>query len=168
MLDMRDSIFSVPLVFATLDTVTNSNGVRVWSKYSFDNITRLSFAMEGNWDKALYLYDALTGDSIMIVNGLQLGIPTPESDQIRYFINGGRHITTPVVIPDDPGVVTGTENVNGETESPLNNNQSTVIYDILGRRVKVLGEYELLKNVKLPVGVYIIQRGNQTEKVVMK
>lgn len=168
MLDMRDSIFSVPLVFATLDTVTNSNGVRVWSKYSFDNITRLSFAMEGNWDKALYLYDALTGDSIMIVNGLQLGIPTPESDQIRYFINGGRHITTPVVIPDDPGVVTGTENVNGKTESPLNNNQSTVIYDILGRRVKVLGEYELLKNVKLPVGVYIIQRGNQTEKVVMK
>lgn len=168
MLDMRDSIFSVPLVFATLDTVTNSNGVRVWSKYSFDNITRLSFAMEGNWDKALYLYDALTGDSIMIVNGLQLGIPTPESDQIRYFINGGRHITTPVVTPDDPGVVTGTENVNGETESPLNNNQSTVIYDILGRRVKVLGEYELLKNVKLPVGVYIIQRGNQTEKVVMK
>lgn len=169
MLDMRDSIFSVPLVFATLDTVTNSKGVRVWSKYQFDGITRLSFALEGNWDKALYLYDALTGDSLMIVNGLQVGVQTPQSDQIRYFINGGRRIQTPVVPdPVDPGVVTVMENVNGETNSPLNNNQSTIIYDILGRRMKVLGEYDLLQNVNLPTGVYILQRGNQTEKIVVR
>ena len=169
MLDMRDSIFSVPLVFATLDTVTNSKGVRVWSKYQFDGITRLSFALEGNWDKALYLYDALTGDSLMIVNGLQVGVQTPQSDQIRYFINGGRRIQMPVVPdPVDPGVVTGMENVNGETNSPLNNNQSTIIYDILGRRMKVLGEYDLLQNVNLPTGVYILQRGNQTEKIVVR
>lgn len=169
MLDMRDSIFSVPLVFATLDTVTNANGVRVWSKYRFDNITRLSFALEGNWDKTLYLYDALTGDSLMIVNGLQVGVQTPESDQIRYFINGGRRIQTPVVPdPVDPGVVTGMENVNGENNSRLNNNHSTIIYDILGRRMRVLGEYDLLQNVNLPTGVYILQRGDQTEKIVVR
>ena len=169
MQDLRDTISSVPLVFATLDSVVNNKGVKVWSKYLFDERTTLTFALEGEWDNALYLHDALTGDSIMIVDGLQLKVQTPESDQIRYFINSGRHIQKPVVVPDpvDPGISTNMESVGGE-KSTTTNNHSTIIYDVLGRRLKVLGEYDLLNTIKLPTGVYILQRGNQTEKIVVR
>lgn len=157
MLDMRDTLNMVPLVFTTLD-----------EKYTFSNHTLLSFGMGGQWTAPLFLHDAVTGDSIQIRNGMQIAVTTPLSDQIRYFINGGRRITTPVVTPDDPGVVTEMENVNGEIKSTSSNNQSTIIYDILGRRVKVLGEFELINNVKLPMGVYIIQHGEQAERMVIR
>jgi hypothetical protein len=77
MLDMRDTLGRVPLVFTTLD-----------SHYTYSDETILSFATEGQWNTPLYLYDALTNDSVMILNGMQIAVQTPQSDQIRYFING--------------------------------------------------------------------------------
>lgn len=157
MMDIRDTLNMIPLIFTTLD-----------DNYTFSNHTLLSFAMSGQWTAPLFLHEAVTGDSIQIRNGMQIAIVTPLSDQLRYFINGGGSSTIPVVTPDDPGVVTNVENINGETNSPLNNNHSTIIYDMLGRRVKVLGKYELINNVQLPTGVYIIQRGQQTERMVIR
>ena len=42
------------------------------------------------------------------------------------------------------------------------------IYDVLGRKVAVLGENDLLTRINLPTGVYIISRGDKTERIVIK
>lgn len=153
MMDIRDTLSSVPVVFTTLS-----------EKYDFSDFTTLSFTIEGAWETPLYLYDALTNDSIMIRNGLQVAIRTPESDQIRYFING-RHLPKQT---EDTNIATGVDNIGGNEPSTLNTQHSTFIYDILGRRVMVLGEHDLISNVQLPTGVYIIQRGNKTERMVIR
>ena len=152
MQDVRDTLVSVPLIFTTLED------------YSYDDHTLLSFSMNGTWDKPLYLFDALTNDSILIRNGLQVAIQTPNSDQIRYFING-----TPKATNNDnqPGVTTDLE--NPDTEIPgFRDTDSTIIYDILGRKVMTLSEFDLISNIRLPIGVYIIQRGNKTERMVIR
>ncbi|MBR1381898.1 MAG: hypothetical protein IJ554_05435, partial [Paludibacteraceae bacterium] len=155
MLDMRDTLKNMPLIFGRLDN----------AGYEYNDITYLSFSLKGNWDKPLYIYDIATGDSVQICNGLQLGIRTPESDQIRYFINGGKYTTT--TNDDQPGVTTDIDEVNDQ--SPITNNQSgTVIYDVLGRKIMTLGEYDLLSTIQLPTGVYIIQRGKNTERMVIR
>lgn len=66
MQDIRDTLNRVPVVFATLD-----------NHFSFAEYTFLSFAMEGNWEKPVYLFDALTGDSIRIMDGMQIAVETP-------------------------------------------------------------------------------------------
>ena len=152
MLDVRDSIGRIPVVFSLLDG------------YDYENYILLSFAMEGNWSEPVYLYDALTNDSVRISNGLQIAIRRPESDQLRYFINGYAAPAT----TDQPGVATGLETVNGENTLTSNLSPLTFIYDLLGRRVMTLTEYDLLSNIQLPTGVYIIQRGNNTERMVIR
>lgn len=153
MLDVRDSIGTIPLVFATLPD------------YEYEDYTLLSFAFEGHWSTPLYLYDALTNDSIQITNGLQVAVRTPESDQIRYFINGNGARTS--TDDDQPGITTDIEVV--DDQSPITNNQSgTVIYDVLGRPVLKLSEHDLISNIQLPTGVYIIQRGKNTERMVIR
>lgn len=153
MLDVRDSIGRIPLVFATLPD------------YEYEDYTLLSFAFEGNWSTPLYLYDALTNDSIQITNGLQVAVRTPESDQIRYFLNGNGARTS--TDDDQPGITTDIEVV--DDQSPITNNQSgTVIYDVLGRPVLKLSEHDLISNIQLPTGVYIIQRGKNTERMVIR
>ena len=155
MLDMRDTLKNMPLIFGRLDN----------AGYEYNDITYLSFSLKGNWDKPLYIYDIATGDSVQICNGLQLGIRTPESDQIRYFINGGKYTTT--TNDDQPGVTTDIDEVNDQL--PNTNYQSgTVIYDVLGRKIMTLGEYDLLSTIQLPTGVYIIQRGKNTERMVIR
>ena len=166
MMDIRDTLTNVPLVFATLDSVTNDKGVKVWSKYQFDEYTILSFSTDGNWDKTLYLYDVVSGDSLLIRNGLQVAIPTPECDQLRYFINGGKRITSG---DDQQGTTTGIDVVNGDDNSyTIHHTPYTVIYDVLGRRLMTLGEYDLIQNIQLPTGVYIMQRGDKAERIVIK
>ena len=65
----------------------------------------------------------------------------------------------------EEGTVTGIEN-----EPTLNSSSEgrTCIYDLLGRKIMSLGEYDLISTISLPTGVYIIQRGNQTERMVVK
>ena len=150
MYDMRDSMNMVPLAFTTLD-----------SRYSISNYTLLSFATEGDWSKPLYLYDALTGDSLLIVNGLKVSVETPLNDQIRYYINGGHRTVSPEAV--DPGIATGIELINEEQ-----NDQMVYIYDVLGRKVATLQEHDLISNTVLPTGVYIISRGDKTERMVIK
>ena len=155
MRDIRDTLGTVPLVFTKIE-----------DKYDYSDVTMLSFAYNGEWDTPLYLYDALTNDSILIVNGLQVAIETPQADQLRYFING-----RPVAQSTDrQGIATGLETANDNDPSPVTGNRSplTVIYDVLGRKVAVLNEYDLISNIQLPTGVYVIQRGNQTERMVKK
>lgn len=155
MLDMRDTLKNMPLIFGRLDN----------AGYEYSDITYLSFSLKGNWDKPLYIYDIATGDSVQICNGLQLGIRTPESDQIRYFINGARAPKG----TEDTNIATGVDNIGvGNDPSTLNTQHSTFIYDLLGRRVMMLGENDLITNVQLPTGVYIIQRGNKTERMVIR
>ena len=156
MMDIRDTLSCVPVIFSTLD-----------KKYVFDAYTTLSFATDGAWDRPLYLYDAVTNDSLMILNGLRVSVPTPYNNQMRYFINGlGRTASN----NDQPGTTTGIEVVNEQL--PITNNQSgtTVIYDVLGRRLMTLNEYDLISNIRLqlPTGVYIIQRGDKTERMVIR
>ena len=155
MLDIRDTLRTVPLVMATLD-----------ERFEINNRTVLSFAMEGTWEQPLYLYDALTGDSVMILNGLQVAVETPLSNQLRYYING--HATPHS--DQQQGTTTGLEEVNANNPSPLTNNPSgnTVIYDVLGRRLMTLSEHDLITTCSLPTGVYIIQRGNKTERMVVR
>ena len=165
MQDIRDTLSGVPVVISTLDSVWNSKGQRVSSKYAFDEYTLLSFSMNGAWDKPLYLYDAVTGDSLLIRNGLQVAVRTPLSDQLRYFINGGKRTTTTT---DQPGVATGLETVNGENTLTSNLSPLTFIYDLLGRHVMTLTEHDLISNIQLPTGVYILQRGDKTERMVIR
>ena len=152
MLDVRDSIGTIPLVFATLPD------------YEYEEYTLLSFAFEGHWSTPLYLYDALTNDSIQITNGLQVAVRTPESDQIRYFINGNGART--LTDGGQPGVTTDIDEVDDQL--PTANNQSAIIYDVLGRPVLKLSEHDLISNIQLPTGVYIIQRGKNTERMVIR
>lgn len=152
MLDVRDSIGTIPLVFATLPD------------YEYEEYTLLSFAFEGHWSTPLYLYDALTNDSIQITNGLQVAVRTPESDQIRYFINGNGARTS--TDGGQPGVTTDIDEVDDQL--PTANNQSAIIYDVLGRPVLKLSEHDLISNIQLPTGVYIIQRGKNTERMVIR
>jgi len=152
MQDVRDTLSRVPLVFTTLPD------------YNYDEYTILSFSMSGTWDKPLYLYDALTNDSLLIRNGLQVAVRTPNSDQIRYFINGAPKLAGN---ENQPGVTTGLVEVNDQL--PITNDRSNiVIYDILGRRVMTLTEYDLISNIQLPTGVYIIQSSNKTERMVIR
>ena len=154
MQDVRDTLVSVPLIFTTLED------------YTYSDYTILSFSMNGTWDKPLYLYDALTNDSILIRNGLQVAIQMPNSDQIRYFING-----TPKAGNNDnqQGVTTDIESVSPQDGLyPNSESGLTSIYDILGRRIMTLTEYDLISNIQLPTGVYVIQRGNQTERMVIR
>ena len=152
MLDMRDSLSMVPLVFTTLD-----------DHYTYSMYTMLTFGVSGQWNKPLYLHDALTGDSIMIINGLQLGVETPQADQLRYFINGYR-------APKHTDIATGIDEVNGgeQTSNPLTSNPQTIIYDLLGRKMCVLDENQLISNIQLPTGVYVLQRGEKTERIVIR
>ena len=152
MLDVRDSIGTIPLVFATLPD------------YEYEEYTLLSFAFEGHWSTPLYLYDALTNDSIQITNGLQVAVRTPESDQIRYFINGNGART--LTDGGQPGVTTDIDEVDDQL--PTANNKSAIIYDVLGRPVLKLSEHDLISNIQLPTGVYIIQRGKNTERMVIR
>lgn len=155
MYDMRDSMNMVPLAFTTLD-----------SRYSISNYTLLSFATEGDWSKPLYLYDALTGDSLLIVNGLKVSVETPLNDQIRYYINGGHRTVSPEAV--DPGIATGIELINEEQNDQTVNDQIVNIFDVLGRKVATLQEHDLISNTVLPTGVYIISRGDKTERIVIK
>ena len=155
MQDVRDTLGIVPLVFTTLPD------------YSYSDFTFLSFYTDGIWDKPLYLYDAVTGDSLLIRDGMEVAVRTPKSDQMRYFING---YAAPQSGSGDSGVITGLENGGDNNQSPITNNQSgiTVIYDVLGRRLMTLGEYDLISNIQLPTGVYIIQHGDKSERMVIR
>ena len=153
MMDIRDTLNRVPVVFSTID-----------AKFDINNYTLLTFSMTGNWDKPLYLYDAVSNDSVLIRNGLQIAIETPLNDQIRYFINGSKRVTSE---ENQQGTATGIEEVNDQL--PNTNYQSgTVIYDVLGRKIMTLNEYDLISNIHLPTGVYIIQRGSNTERMVIR
>jgi hypothetical protein len=48
------------------------------------------------------------------------------------------------------------------------NDQMVNVFDVLGHKVAVLGKYDILTHIKLPTGVYIIQRGDKTERVVIR
>ena len=156
MYDVRDTLNSVPVLFGTLE--------KVETKYRYSDMTTLSFALDGEWDRPLYLYDAVTNDSILIRNGLQITVPTPESDQLRYFINGGRVAQA----TEQSGVATGIESPNGQINDQMVNDKMVNIYDILGRKVLTLTEFDLISNIRLPIGVYIIQRGNKIERMVIR
>lgn len=154
MMDIRDTLSNVPLVFSTLN-----------EKYDFSEYTILSFSFNGEWTEPLYLHDALYGDSIMISDGLRIAVRTPQNDQIRYYINAHRAPKA----TEDTNIATGVDNIGvGNDPSTLNTQHSTFIYDLLGRRVMILGENDLITNVQLPTGVYIIQRGNKTERMVIR
>jgi hypothetical protein len=153
MYDRRAELHNIPVVFSFMS-----------DNYSFAGRTILSFATQGKFSEPLYLHDALSGDSIMIVNGLRISVETPQSNQIRYFINGSKPVTSE---ENQQGTATGIEEVNDQ--SPITNYQSgTVIYDVLGRKIMTLNEYDLISNIHLPTGVYIIQRGSNTERMVIR
>ena len=63
---------------------------------------------------------------------------------------------------------TDIENVNDNDPSTLNTQHSTIIYDVLGRKIMTLNEYDLISNIHLPTGVYIVQRGSNTERMVIR
>lgn len=156
MQDIRDTLNSVPVVFATLD-----------NHYAFDEYTFLTFALQGYWEKPIFLYDALTGDSIRIMDGMQIAVETPISNQLRYFINGGE----PRQAGQNTGgesIATGIEEINAQINDQMVNDKMVHVFDVLGRQVAVLGENDLLTQLKLPTGVYVIQRGNKTERVVIR
>lgn len=157
MLDMRDTLSGVPLVFTTLD-----------EQYTFGETTLLSFAMAGDWQQPLYLYDAVSGDSALIVSGKQIAVRTPLSNQIRYFINGKRapQSTNQTDIATD--VAYGGQDNGTTPDSPTADSSTTHVYDMLGRCVYTPREYELLDLSGLPAGVYLIRRGNTTERRVLR
>ena len=155
MYDAREMVGRVPLGFSML------------SDYNFDDRIILSFATEGHWDRPLYLHDALSGDSIMIMNGMRISVLAPQNDQLRYFINGGAVRTTGQTTGGEE-IPTGIEEINVQINDQMVNGKMVHVYDVLGRQVAVLGENDLLTQLKLPTGVYVIQRGDKTERVVIR
>ena len=155
MYDSREMVGRVPLGFSML------------SDYNFDNRITLSFATEGKWDRPLYLHDALSGDSILIMNGMRISVLAPQNDELRYYINGGAVRSTEQTTGEE--IATGIDNNGGliNGDASLNDGR-TRIYDVLGRQVAVLGENDLLTQLKLPTGVYIIQRGDKTERKIIR
>ena len=156
MYDSRELVGRVPLGFSML------------SDYNFDDRIILSFATEGHWDRPLYLHDALSGDSIMIMNGMRISVLAPQNDQLRYYINGGEpHHAEQTTGGEE--IPTGIDNNGGliNGDASLNDGR-TRIYDVLGRKVAILGENDLLTQLKLPTGVYVITRGDKTERVVIR
>lgn len=102
----------------------------------------------------------------MIINGLTISVETPLKDQIRYYINAGTRIAQ----EDASSVPTGLEQVDGDTDRPSGSNDPSVtrIYDMLGRLVATLGADDLLSDTRLPAGVYTVQRGAKTERMVVR
>ena len=82
---------------------------------------------------------------------------------LRYYINGGRSQAA-----KEHGTATGVEvPVSGSlTESSACN--TAAVYDMLGRCVLTLGENDLIDSAVLPAGVYLVCRGGETEKIVIK
>ena len=152
MLDVRRQISGVPLVFTKLD-----------GDYSFAPHTLLSFAVEGDEGEPFYLCDAVSGDSIRIVNGMQTAVLTPQSDMLRYYINGchsqaaGEHGTATGVEVPASGSLAGDGACN-----------TAAVYDMLGRCMLKLGENDLIDRTVLSAGVYLVCRGGETEKIVIK
>lgn len=155
MYDSREMVGRVPLGFSML------------SDYTFDDRIILSFATEGHWDRPLYLHDALTGDSILIMNGMRISIVAPASDELRYYINGGEPRFAEDTTTGEE-IATGIEVVPPGTNTQMVNDQMAYVYDVLGRKVAVLGENDLLTHLKLPTGVYVITWGDKTERVVIR
>lgn len=155
MMDIRDTLSNVPLVFSMLN-----------EKYDFSDYTILAFSFNGEWTEPLYLHDALYGDSIMISDGLRIAVRTPQNDQIRYYINAHRAPKA----TEDTNIATDIEIVTPGNNGQMSNDKSqmTMVYDLLGRRVMTLGENDLITNIQLPTGVYIIQRCNKTERMVIR
>ena len=155
MYDSRELVGRVPLGFSML------------SDYNFDDRIILSFATEGKWDRPLYLHDALSGDSILIMNGMRISVLAPQNDQLRYYINGGGIRSTEQTTGGEE-IATGIEEINAQINDKMVNDKMVHVFDVLGRQVAVLGENDLLTQLKLPTGVYVIQRGNKTERVVIR
>ena len=155
MLDIRDSVGLVPLVFAKLDEY-----------HTFSATTQLSFALTGEWNRPLYLYDAVTGGKTLIMNGMQLLVEMPETDQIRYYINGG-NASDP---HSDQGVATSVTIdewiANWETTTSLQ--ERITVYDVLGREITTSTSCKENTIPALPTGVYLIKRGNHTERILVR
>ena len=156
MYDSRAIVERIPLGFA------------MQNEYHFGETITLSFATEGQWDRPLYLYDAFTNDSVMILNGLRVTVAAPQTDEIRYYINGANN--SAASDEQQPATPTGIETVQENNPSQAANNpaHATKIYDLLGRHLITLNEHDLIYNVQLPTGVYIVQRGSKTERMVIK
>ena len=156
MLDMRDTLNGVPLVFTTLD-----------EQYTFGETTLLSFALTGDWQQPLYLCDALTGDSALIVSGKQIAVRTPLSNQIRYYING-----KPARAPQQTDITTSVDvnrdNSSATTDNLTADDHRTRVYDMLGRCIYTSLHDEFIDLSGLPSGVYLIRRGNTTERRVVR
>ena len=157
MYDSRTQFTSVPLVFNLMS-----------DSYTFEPYTMLSFATEGQWSRPFYLYDALTGDSTLIRNGMMIAVQTPASDQLRYYLNG--YAAPAAGDEGQGGVATSVDviNTDGPAASGDMNAPYAVVYDMLGHRVAVLGETDMLSSLTLPKGVYLVQRGNRVERVIVK
>lgn len=95
-----------------------------------------------------------------MMDGMQIAVETPISNQLRYFINGGGIRSTEQTTGGEE-IATGIDNNGGliNGDASLNDGR-TGIYDVLGRQVAVLGENDLLTQLKLPTGVYVITRGD--------
>lgn len=85
-----------------------------------------------------------------MMDGMQIAVETPISNQLRYFINGGGIRSTEQTTGGEE-IATGIDNNGGliNGDASLNDGR-TGIYDVLGRQVAVLGENDL--HFHSPVG----------------
>ena len=152
MYDTRSEMTNIPVVLSLMS-----------KEYKFAGYTTLYFATEGDFSRPLYLHDALSGDSILIRSGMEIAVQTPETDQIRYYINYSASAQDSQ--QDTPTDIT---DVQPDGQQDTSAQPFAVVYDMLGRKVAELGQYDMLTSLNVPVGVYMIQRGNKVERVIIK
>lgn len=96
-IDLRDEVVNVPLSF-------------YFSDLPFDPVTNLWFTGVNALDGSLVLYDALTGEERLIIDGICLDIETPEANhEKRYYIRRAGYTPGQPVTTDVEEAVSKTE-----------------------------------------------------------
>ena len=70
--------------------------------------------------------------------------------------------------PEQPGVATGLEQINDPSQMSNVQSPMTQVFDLLGRVVTTCPADNLISNTAPPAGVYIIVRGDKTERMVIR
>lgn len=147
MIDVRQNIDTVPL------------SMLVHPDYRTEMV-EFAFYLTINWDKECYLYDALTGEHIRIMDGTIVERPLPANHENRYYIIGpdrsshgeNTETSTQNIYQGDMQVWAYSQQEGEITVCSNDIIQSVNIYDLAGRLIAHKTLSLLYNQVSLPVG----------------
>ena len=146
---------------------------RVADKSKAQRVTIQFFGVD-TFDETLYLYDAYTGNSTQLYEGVSLDLEAPLADEFRYYVRV-MYISTDVETPE-PGNNDVTV-YSKEAGSALVYTSATIqqltVFNMAGQMVeKEQNLWTNITEVKLPTGVYLFEvvtdRGVANKKVLIR